>query len=108
MIRGETSGSDPIAYPEPQAVALPMLTAARSDVIPPDAEDLASQPLPALAKYLEERAARVQTAARGDAFPPGAEELASKPLPALVRYFDQKEANAIVAGYYRPASSSIE
>jgi len=64
--------------------------------------------LPALAKYLEERAARLQTAARGDVFPPGVEELASKPLPALVRYFDQKEANANVASYNRPASSSIE
>lgn len=49
--------SDQIAYPEPQAIALPMLTVARSDVIPPGAEELASKPLPALVRYFDQKEA---------------------------------------------------
>ena len=93
---------------EPLAADQPLPAVMHTSAIPPGADDLASKPLPALAKYLDERAARTQTALRGDVFPPGAEELASKPLPALVRYFDQKESNANVASYKGSASSSIE
>jgi hypothetical protein len=45
------------------------------------------KPLAKQAKYLEERAARLQVATvRGDMFPQSANDIALEPLPALARY----------------------
>src|SRR5262249_58655091 len=60
---------------------------------PPSETDIIWQPLPAQAKYLEERAARLQVAPlRGDTFPLSAEEVTWKMLPAQARYFEQRAA----------------
>jgi hypothetical protein len=60
---------------------------------PPSEIDIIWKPLPAQAKYLEERAARLQLApVRGDTFPPSAEEITWKMLPAQARYFEQRAA----------------
>jgi hypothetical protein len=100
--------STPQVLAESPAADTPKPSAMHISAIPPGADDLAAKSLPALERYLDERAARTQYALRGDVFPQGADDLASKPLPALARYFDQKEANANVASYKEPAARSIE
>ena len=65
---------------------------------PLSAEEVVWQPLPAQAKYLEERAARLQAAPlRGDTFPPSAEEIAWQPLPAQAKYLEERAARLQVA-----------
>src|SRR5262249_2440378 len=65
---------------------------------PPSETDIIWQPLPAQAKYLEERAARLQVAPlRGDIFPPSAEEIIWKPLPAQAKYLEERAARLQVA-----------
>jgi hypothetical protein len=49
--------------------------------------------LPALTKYLEERAAQLQvTTVRGDTFPPSADDAAWIPLPAQAKYLEERAA----------------
>ena len=49
--------------------------------------------LPALTKYLEERAAGLQgTTVRSDTFPPSENDIVGKMLPAQARYFEQRTA----------------
>lgn len=54
--------------------------------------------LPALTKYLEERAAQLQvTTVRGDTFPPSADDAAWKPLPAQTNYLEERAVQPQVA-----------
>jgi hypothetical protein len=87
-----------VAYPEPESAVAPTVVTnppartTRSETFPPSADDMIGTPLPAQAKYLDERAAHVQLAVRGDAFPQSANDLAWKPLPAQAKYLDQRGA----------------
>jgi hypothetical protein len=109
-----------VAYAEPQAVIEPPIAIeppvvtnltvinVRGDAFPASAEDMVWKPLPAQARYLEERAARIQMVVRGDAFPPSADDVAGKLLPSQISYFDQKAARTNVAMYGSPSPDSIE
>jgi hypothetical protein len=87
-------------------VVATVVPAPREDVFPPSADDMVWKPLPAQARYLDERAASIQMAAStGDAFPPSADEMPYRPLPALAQYLDQKEAtNVSLTMYGSPAA----
>jgi hypothetical protein len=57
-----------------------------------------SSTLPALTKYLEERAPRPQVATVGvDTFPPSADDMVWKPLPAQAKYLEERVARPQVA-----------
>ncbi len=92
-----------VAYAEPAVdIGPPVVTnptgpVARIDAVPPSADDMVWTPLPAQAKYLEERAARMQTAVRGDVFPPSASDTFWTPLPAQARYFEERAARTQTA-----------
>ena len=100
---------NPVVANEPSVVTNRItVTAARSGAFPPSADDMVWTPLPAQARYFEQRTARIQTAMRGDTFPPSADDLAWKLLPAQVSYFDRKAARTNVSMYGSRSSDSIE
>ena len=71
---------------------------AMSNTFPPSADDMVWKPLPKQAKYLEERAARLQVATvRGDTFPPSADDMIWKPLPKQAKYLEERAARLQVA-----------
>ena len=65
---------------------------------PPTETDIIWQPLPAQARYLEERAARLQAApVRGSAFPQTETDIIWQPLPAQAKYLEERAARLQVA-----------
>ncbi len=72
-------------------------------------ELVGQQPLPAQAKYLEERAARIHATVNGDSFPQSDELIGQQPLPAQARYLEEHAASihATVNGDSFPQSDEL-
>lgn len=75
----------------------------RSSAFPPSADSEGPQMLPAMAAYLERRAAAIRlTGAQPPVFPPSADEEPYKPHPLIVAYFEQRADQARLTGAPAP------
>ncbi len=91
-------------------LAVASLAFADGSEAPRFGDDLAGQqPLPAQAKYLEERAARIHATVNGDSFPQSDELIGQQPLPAQARYLEERAASihATVNGDSFPQSDEL-
>jgi hypothetical protein len=102
---------NPVVANQPSVVTnLITVTVARSDAFPPSADDMVWTLLPRQAKYLDERAVRIQTAVRSDAFPPSADDVNWTPLPGQAKYFEQRAARiqtAVRGDTFPPSADDI-